>query len=688
LQTPEWALLSVSFNVLDLLELIKSMSFRYEDRKFQPLSLHEVKQNFYSFRQGNLTNTEYLQQFKNRYEVAVSHGARLHDKAVAVMLASQNAADALRDFDVDLTDAEREAYHDLAKDLCQAIAFLSQSDRKRYSELLAELENDYTKGQSCYPPSLVKAYQYLNDYKARTVIRSPAAASVDNAVAFVQDSSSKNLKGYEPWMDDMTCFNCSEKGHISPICPHPRQSDDSDDADDDKKRGDDKKKAATPKKKTTKDKASKRGKKVTKKASFAMQEDGDDEDASDSEESMVGFCNIEVKGTPKTKGATNSTPKKRGGPKSILKKRGTNNKLNLREMQLLDNQSTTDLFCNRKFVTNIRQVKGQVSVKGNGGTLTTNLKADVKGYGEVWFSEDAITNILSMANVTKKFRVTYDSQQDGSFVVHTPKGKILFTKHPDGLHYFDPRARHSSFLQTVDENETGYSKRQLDRAKEARSLYAKVGHPSIGDFKAMIKHNMIMNCPITIDDVVRAEKVYGKNIAALKGKTVRASPSPVVTDYVEVPPEILEANSNIVLTADVFFVNKVPFFMSLSREVVFTTVEHIARRTKTILLRSILKVKNIYNNRDFSIATALMDNEFEPLKADLKEQGITLNTPAAGEHVPEPERRIRVIKERARACRHTLPFEFLPKVMIISLIYNAVLWLNAFPPPKAGCPRP
>jgi Zinc knuckle len=172
------------------------------------------------------------------------------------MLAKQSVAHARVDFDTALTAAEQNEYYELAKEVCQATAFLSQSDKKRYGELLSELENDYTKGQSSYPTTLVKAYQYLNEYKVRTVVRVPTATSIDNAVAFTQESSttSKNLKGYEPWMDDKTCYNCQETGHISPICPHPKRDDDSgDETEDDKK-----KKAATPKTKTAKDKASKK----------------------------------------------------------------------------------------------------------------------------------------------------------------------------------------------------------------------------------------------------------------------------------------------------------------------------------------------------------------------------------------------------------------------------------------------
>ena len=51
---------------------------------------------------------------------------------------------------------------------------------------------------------------------------------------------------------------------------------------------------------------------------------------------------------------------------------------------------------------------------------------------------------------------------------------------------------------------------------------------SLQDFKEMIKNNLILNCPVTLDDIERASKMYGANIAALKGKTVRTNSEPVI----------------------------------------------------------------------------------------------------------------------------------------------------------------
>jgi hypothetical protein len=75
-----------------------------------------------------------------------------------------------------------------------------------------------------------------------------------------------------------------------------------------------------------------------------------------------------------------------------------------------------------------------------------------------------------------------------------------------------------------------------------------------------------------------------------------------------------------------------------------------------------------------------MDGKSVPLKHDLASIGIVLNTTAT---VPKIEHQIRVIKERVRATRHSLPFKVIPLTMLIQLIYSSILWIYAFPP-KSG----
>ena len=43
----------------------------------------------------------------------------------------------------------------------------------------------------------------------------------------------------------------------------------------------------------------------------------------------------------------------------------------------------------------------------------------------------------------------------------------------------------------------------------------------------MIHSNQIKNCPITVEDVATASKIWGENVDALKGKTTRRKPEVV-----------------------------------------------------------------------------------------------------------------------------------------------------------------
>jgi hypothetical protein len=216
--------------------------------------------------------------------------------------------------------------------------------------------------------------------------------------------------------------------------------------------------------------------------------------------------------------------------------------MKLQDMIFLDNQSMVDLFCNRKLVSRVWETDESMTVHGNGGTLSTNMKAHVT-MATFGFDTKAITNILSLENVRDKFHVTYNSHGKGSFIVHKPNGiDVHFQMHADGLHYHDTNHRELTMVSTVKAKSEGFSKKQLEQGKTARDFQAKVGHPSTQDLKAIIQSNLIVNCPITTEDIDHAEKINGPSLPILKGKTTCQAPHTAVSDYVAVPPQIISAN--------------------------------------------------------------------------------------------------------------------------------------------------
>jgi hypothetical protein len=210
--------------------------------------------------------------------------------------------------------------------------------------------------------------------------------------------------------------------------------------------------------------------------------------------------------------------------------------------------------------------------------------------------------------------------------------------HNSGLHYYDPRKEaHLTFVNTVSKNKEGFTKRQIKGADLARNLYKNLSYPSMKDFKWVIRSNLIKDCPVTVQDIDVALNIYGKNIAALKGKTTRSKSIPVAGDYVRVPTELMKIHKEVFLTTETFFVNKIPFFLTLSRKICFTTVNHLADRTVPQIFKAFKEMYQYYLNCGLHINTVHADGEFAPLKPLIESMpgGPMVNLASANEHVPE-----------------------------------------------------
>ena len=181
-------------------------------------------------------------------------------------------------------------------------------------------------------------------------------------------------------MKDKECYKCGKKGYIATVCTGKNRNNNIDDDDKSKKPSSEYSKKNNPSEKKKKE-----------AEQFFQEDDEEDEESEDHWWASFGLCTV-----------------------------NNGKKIQLQNMLLLVSCLTVDLFFNKNLVTNIWTSKNSMTVKWNVGDLKTHQKVHVKNYGEVWFNEIEITNITYLKNVREKFRVTYDSDRDGTFTFHKP----------------------------------------------------------------------------------------------------------------------------------------------------------------------------------------------------------------------------------------------------------------------------
>ena len=76
-QSNKWHVASTTYDVLILIRIIRTITFKCDEQKYLPLALHQAKENFYNIRQRSLFNAEYLEKFNNVVDIAKSYNGQL-----------------------------------------------------------------------------------------------------------------------------------------------------------------------------------------------------------------------------------------------------------------------------------------------------------------------------------------------------------------------------------------------------------------------------------------------------------------------------------------------------------------------------------------------------------------------------------------------------------------------------------
>jgi hypothetical protein len=233
------------------------------------------------------------------------------------------------------------------------------------------------------------------------------------------------------------------------------------------------------------------------------------------------------------------------------------------------------------------------------------------------FSDDpgGIANILSMVNMIAKYRVTYGSHEGkhpNQFCVHKADGGIRkFQQSRRGLYYLDTATTENHTvlaITTVEANKSRYTERDYSRAQLARKIQTLVGRPELTAFIRYLNGNSIPNCPIQRQDAINAHAIFGRDVASLKGKITRRQLQGVLAAVANnLPKQLMENYRDITLRIDIMFVNRIPFFLSISKNIRFITAEVLDNRKLGSLVNALRRINGIYRKRGFRITNIFGD---------------------------------------------------------------------------------
>ena len=475
-QEKVWDVVSASYDPLELYKLIESVVLKQTEDQYPVAATWDQYKQVYNAQQGTLTNTDWYRMFCMKVEVAESVGC---------VFSNDKTRDYCAHLEFKMAYAALGSDADRAKVGAQArerfIGFgLLRTANKDHDHLKNALSDDYTKGSDNYPINPQQTLLLLDKYSKK-----PTVVATSEGTAFAQkgkkgDAQKKSgnddakFEFDKEFYKDKECFRCGKKGHPKAACTVKLTA-----SDDDKSV-----KSSSSNKSSSSDVSTmvKAMNKTVKQLGRALSQVT--EELSLSDDSSIGAQSHAQVGRVLSSGhafACRST--------------------SIKKAVLLDTCSSDHIFCDPSLVSDIRKGDRQLSLESNGGCLILPNIATYEGFDTpVWFSNKAITNILSLLVVKREYKVSYDGDD---FIIHrASKGyyDMVFKPHESGMHVLDindPRSQASyAFVETVAENMQMFTKREIVGGNLARDLQAALAYPSNSDLKWITQANWLKDNPV------------------------------------------------------------------------------------------------------------------------------------------------------------------------------------------------
>ena len=148
------------------------------------------------------------------------------------------------------------------------------------------------------------------------------------------------------------------------------------------------------------------------------------------------------------------------------------------------------------------------------------------------------------------------------------------------------------------------SPQQINHAEGVRALYIKVKLHGVQQHREFLDDNIILNCPHKSDDEIVTEEMFSNDLGAIRGHALRQKTTLTQTiSTIKVPDALKSIHHNFHLLMYVFFVNDVPFLLTMSENVGLIKAELMPDRTDDFMIDATQSIIKTCNQNDFEVTS-------------------------------------------------------------------------------------